>query len=48
MDASPECPCPSVNAPQTVMSIVDCTSHMSDGGKKDAAYIMEHFFKKSE
>ncbi len=31
------------SAPPTVVSIVDCTTHMSDGGKKDATYIMEQF-----
>ncbi len=31
------------NAPPTKVSIVDCTMHMSDGGKKDATYIMEQF-----
>ncbi len=31
------------NAPPTVVSIVDCTTHMSDGGKKDATYIMGQF-----
>ncbi len=35
-----------VSAPPTVVSIVDCTSHMSDGGKKDATYIMEQFWRK--
>ncbi len=34
------------NAPPTVVSIVDCTSHMSDGGRKDATYIMEQFQNK--
>ncbi len=31
------------NAPPTVVSIVDCTSHMSDGEKTDATYIMDQF-----
>ncbi len=31
------------NAPPTVVSIVDCTSYMSDGGKKDATYVMDQF-----
>ena len=34
------------NAPPTVVSIIDCTTHMSDGGKKDATYIMEQFQRK--
>ncbi len=31
------------NVPPTVVSIVDCTSHISDGGKKDATYTMNQF-----
>ncbi len=31
------------NAPPTFMTIVDCTSHLSDGGTKDATYIMDRF-----
>ncbi len=27
----------------TVVFIVDCTSHMSDGGKKDATFSMDQF-----
>ncbi len=42
-DASPEYTCPD---PPTIVSIVDCTSHMSDGEKKDATYIMDQFWKK--
>ncbi len=34
------------SAPPTVVSIIDCTTHMSDGGKKDATYIMEQFRRK--
>ncbi len=34
------------NTPPTVVSIIDCTTHMSDGGKKDATYIMEQFWRK--
>ncbi len=34
------------NAPPKVVSIVDCTSHMSDGGKKDATYIMDQVQRK--
>ena len=33
-------------APPTVVSILDCTSDMSDGGKKDATYIMDQFRRK--
>lgn len=29
--------------PPTVVAINDCTDHMADGGKKDAAYIAEMF-----
>ncbi len=31
------------NAPPPVVSIVDCTSHMSDRGKKYATCIMDQF-----
>ncbi len=31
------------NIPPTVLSIVDCTSHMSDGGKKYTTYIIDQF-----
>ncbi len=34
------------STPPTVVSIIDCTTHMSDGGKKDAIFIMEHFRRK--
>lgn len=34
--------------PPTVVSIVDCSTHMSDGGKKDATYIMDQFRRKVE
>ncbi len=34
------------SAPPTVVSIVDCTSYMSDGGKKDATYFMDQFQRK--
>ncbi len=34
------------NAPPTVMSIVDCKSHMSDWENKDATYIMGQFQRK--
>ncbi len=31
------------DAKAVVVSICDCTNHMSDGGKKDAMYIAEMF-----
>ncbi len=31
------------NASPTVVSIINCTSQMSDGGKKDATNIMDQF-----
>ncbi len=31
------------NAPPIVVSIVDCTSHMINGEKKDSTYIMDQF-----
>ncbi len=31
------------NTPPTVVSIIDCTTHMSDGEKQDLPYIMEKF-----
>ncbi len=34
------------SASWAVVSIIDCTTHMSDGGKKDATYIMEQFWRK--
>ncbi len=34
------------NSPSTVVSIVDCTSHMSDGENNDAIYFMEILDKK--
>ncbi len=33
-------------AAPVVVSICDCTSHMVDGGKKEAEFIMEYFSKK--
>jgi hypothetical protein len=32
-----------VHLPACVLSIVDCTKHLQDGGKKDAVYIASHF-----
>ncbi len=46
MDASLEHPCPLWERPPTVLSILDCTTHMSDGGKKDTTYIMKQFQRK--
>ncbi len=34
------------NAPPTVVSIIECTSHMSDRGKKNTTNIMEQFQRK--
>ncbi len=34
------------NTPPTVVSIIDCTKHMSDEGKKDATYIIDQFRRK--
>ena len=31
----------SANNPTCVLDVVDCTNHMSKGGKKDAAYIVK-------
>ena len=31
------------NAPATVLEIVDCTGHLSNGGKKDASFIANTF-----
>ncbi len=36
------------NAPLTLVSIVDCTTHMSDGGKIYATYIMDQFQRKGD
>ena len=35
-----------VSAPPTVVSIVDCTKHISDGGQKNATYMIEKFQRK--
>ncbi len=34
------------DAPPVVVTICDCTDHMSEGGKKDATYITEMFQEK--
>ncbi len=34
------------NTPPTVVFIVDCTSHMSDGGKENSTNIMNQFWRK--
>jgi hypothetical protein len=31
----------SPSIPGCVLDVIDCTNHMSDGGKKDAAYIYQ-------